>query len=445
MNCDLLIKNSSLLSKDFEIIENQSIAIKDQKIVEIGSYEELNKKYVAKSVLEGKGKLVMPGLVDAHTHTCQQYLRGRVAEEYPMVWARILVPFESNLNEDDVYHGTQLSCLEMIKSGTTSYADAGGRHMHKVAEATIESGMRAALTFSTMDTGAFIPDTMKGSVEECIQNIETLYHDFQGQGDGRINVWFGLRQVLTSTPDLVRATVEKAKEYNTGIHAHLAEHRDEVSHCLQNYQLRPAEFLDSLGALGPNLLTAHNVLLSEKEIDLLAERQVKLVHCPRNNLNSHGFSKTPRILQQGISVGIGSDGAANSGLCLFDEIRVLKFAMSGIWGIPIFDPIVIPAKDLLKMITYGGANAIQHGDRLGTIEEGKIADLILIDIDQPHISPTHKLINTLVDAVNANDIKDVIINGELVMKDREVLTLDEEKILFESKSRLKEITQRAGI
>jgi len=446
MECDILIKNVSVLTKDFEINSNQTVAIQDSQIIAIGSSGSFTDgQYLSSEVIDGKGKLLMPGMVDGHTHTCQQYLRGRTADEYPMVWARILVPFESNLTEDDVYEGAKLSALEMIKSGTTSFAESGGMHMHRVVDATVEAGLRAAITYSTMDSGGFIPNSMLTSVEEAVSRGEKFYKEYQGAGEGRVDIWFALRQVMTSTPELVQAMAEKAREYNTGLHTHLAEHRDEVKHCLQNYQKRPAEFLDSMGALGPNLLTAHNVLLSDGEISLLAERGVHLIHCPRNNYSSHGFPKTPTILHQGISVGLGSDGAASSSLSLFEEMRTLRSGMKAFWGLQIFDPTVMSAKELLKMATVGGAEAILHGEEIGVIEIGRKADLILIDIDQPHILPSHNLVNSLIETVTSADVKDVIIDGKIVMKNREVLTLDEEKILFESKNRLQSIAERAGL
>ncbi len=185
----------------------------------------------------------MPGFVDAHTHTCQQLLRGRLADEYPMIWTRFLVPFESTLTPDDVYWSAKLACLEMIRSGTTSFADSGGVHMHRAADAVIESGMRAAIARSTMDMGGEICSAMKESAEDAIARTEELYRNYHGAGDGRVEIWFALRQVMTCSPELVRRTAEKAAEYSTGIHAHLCEHRDEVRFCLERYRKRPAEFL----------------------------------------------------------------------------------------------------------------------------------------------------------------------------------------------------------
>lgn len=442
-NYDIVIKNCQVLRPDMTISGECSVAIKDSWIRKIGSAEEIAAAGTAAQTLDGKGKLLMPGLVDGHTHTCQQLLRGRVADEYPMIWTRFLVPFESNLQPEDSYVSGQLACLEMIKNGTTAFAESGGVHMDRVADAVIESGMRAAIAKSTMDMGNAITGAMKETAQEAIDNTIDLYKRYQGAGDGRIDIWFAIRQVMTCSRELIAMVGENAKKYHTGIHAHLCEHKDEVSFCLQNYKKRPAQFLEEMGILGPNLLTAHNVMLSDADISIMAERGVKIIHCPRANLANHGFPKTPQILGAGASVGLGCDGAAPSNLDLFDEIKVLRYAMIGYWGLPSFNPVVMPCAKLLEMATQGGANAIGHGDILGTVEEGKKADLILLNIDQPHILPTQNLLNTIVDAASSHDVTDSIINGKLVMKDREVLTLDEEKIMFEADRHMKEIIKRA--
>ena len=442
-NYDIVIKNCQVLQPDMTISGECSVAIKDSWIRKIGSAEEIAAAGTAAQTINGKGKLLMPGLVDGHTHTCQQLLRGRVADEYPMIWTRFLVPFESNLQPEDSYVSGQLACLEMIKNGTTAFAESGGVHMERVADAVIESGMRAAIAKSTMDMGNAITGAMKETAQEAIDNTIDLYKRYQGAGDGRIDIWFAIRQVMTCSRELISMVGENAKKYHTGIHAHLCEHKDEVSFCLQNYKKRPAQFLEEMGILGPNLLTAHNVMLSDADISIMAERGVKIIHCPRANLANHGFPKTPQILEAGASVGLGCDGAAPSNLDLFDEIKVLRYAMIGYWGLPSFNPVVMPCAKLLEMATQGGANAIGHGDILGTVAEGKKADLILLNIDQPHILPTQNLVNTIVDAASGHDVTDSIINGKLVMKDREVLTLDEEKILFEADRHMKEIIKRA--
>ena len=441
--CDILIQGCRVLQPDMTISGTCSVAIDKTMICKIGPEAELAQEYEAEETLDGRGKLLMPGLVDGHTHTCQQLLRGRVSDEYPMVWTRFLVPFESNLRPEDSYVSGQLACLEMIKHGTTAFADSGGVYMDRVADAVVESGMRAAIAKSTMDMGNAITGAMKETAKEAVAHTKELYKGYQGAGDGRVDIWFAIRQVMTCSQDLIAMVRDAAEELHTGIHAHLCEHKDEVSFCLQNYKLRPAQFLESMGVLGPNLLTAHNVMLSDEDIALMAERGVKVIHCPRANLANHGFPKAPQILQAGLQVGLGCDGAAPSNLDLFDEMKVLRYGMIAYWGLPSFNPVVMTCATVLKMASWGGACALGKGDILGTVEEGKKADVILLNIDQPHIQPTQNLLNTIVEAANGHDVTDSIIDGRLVMKNREVLTLDEEKICFEAQKHMEEIIKWA--
>ncbi|MGR6899323.1 amidohydrolase family protein [Rummeliibacillus sp. BSL5] len=443
-NADLMITNCSILTPDLNVLKNQCLVIKNNNIIDIGDNIPLSKSYKSKETLFGNGKLLMPGLIDAHTHSCQQLLRGRIADEYPMIWTRIMVPFESNLQEKDVYISSQLSCLEMIKSGTTAFIDAGGRHMHKVAESIVESGLRGAITCSTMDSGKDIPDIMKSSIEKNISDNRQLYNQFHGTGNGRLDVWFSLRSIITCTPDLIQEVFAAAKECSTGVQSHMNEYPNEISYCLENFKMRPFEYLESIGVLDQNFLGAHSILLSENEMDIIKTYNSKVVHCPISN-SGKGIPKTPSLLQKDISVGFGTDGAGHSGLSLFDQMKVFKSLMRAFLGVPIFDPVVMPSKNILEMSTLGGAKAMLREHQLGTLEVGKKADMILINIDQPHISPTHNLLNTLIESVNSNDITDCIVDGKILMKNREVLTLDEEKIKYESKLAMKELSIRANI
>ncbi|MCM3439330.1 amidohydrolase [Metabacillus halosaccharovorans] len=441
---ELIIRDCSILTADFDIKHKQSIVIKDSTILAVDDASLIDEAYQSMSSIDGKGKLFMPGFVDAHMHTCQQLLRGRIADEYPMIWTRIMVPFESNLREEDVHISAQLSSLDMIKSGTTAFVDAGGTFMHKVAETAIQSGLRGTITCSTMNSGNQIPENMKSTEAELLKRNTQLYNEFHGLGDGRLNVWFSLRSIISCTPSLITKVFEKAKELNTGVQSHMNEYPNEISFCLENFQKRPFEFLESLGVLDSNFLSAHSILLSENEIDIIKNFDVKVAHCPISNAGK-GIPKTPNLLQKGITVGIGTDGAAHSGLSVFDEMKTFKSLMRAFWGTPIFDPMVMPAKKLLELATLGGAKAMLQDDHFGTIEVGKKADLIGINIDQPHIQPTHNLVNSLVESVNSTDVSDMIVNGQVIMKNREVLTLDEEKIMFESNLAMESMSLRAGI
>lgn len=438
IKCDILINDCRVLTPEYAIEKDFSIAIKDSLILEIGKTREMKTKYEGKEVISGKGKLAMPGFVDGHTHTSQQLLRGRITDEYPVIYLRFNLPYESKLDETDIELCTSLSCLEMIKSGITSFADAGSMNMHKVIEKVSESGLRAALTRATSDRGDLLPANMKDTTIDAIRKTEDLYREYNGSADGRINIWFQFRSVATCSEELIRGVAEKAKEYNTGLHTHLSEYNETLLYTLGKYGIREVEFLDKLGAVGPNLLAAHSILIDNNDIKILKEREAKIVHCPRSNLGK-GFTKTPQLLSLGMSVGLGTDGTAHSGLSMFREMTAFKHSQVAQWGVPYFDSSVMPTRTLLEMATLGGAKALLLDDSIGTLEAGKKADLMMINIDQPHIIPTHNLLNTLTETVETNDIVDVIVNGKVLMENRVVKTIDEEKLMYEAKKEYKKI------
>lgn len=444
IECDILIKNCLLLTEEFEVEENMSIAIKDSYIVAVDKKKVIEQTYISSETIDGKHKVFMPGLIDAHTHICQQLLRGKIMDQLPMIWKRIMVPFESNLTPEDVRISAQLANLEMIKSGTTSFSDAGGMYMDEVASVLVKSGLRGAITPSTMDNDSTAPKNMLSTIKEAIKRNADLYNTYHGAGDGRLSIWFSLRTLISCSEDLVVKIFEMADEYQTNVHVHMNEYPNEVTYSLEHHQKRPIEYLDSLGVLGSNLVSAHSILLSENEIDLIKKHDVKVVHCPISNLGK-GMPKTPRLLQSKVKIGLGTDGTAHAGLSLFNEMKVFRSAMHTGYGVPTHDPLIMPAKTLLNLATKGGAQVIFNENKLGSITEGKKADLISIDLDQPHIYPTHNLVNTLVEVVNHTDVKDMIVDGKIIMKNREVLTLDEEKINYESREALKRLAIKADI
>ena len=442
--CDLLIHDCTLLNREFETEEHKSVAIRDGLIQEVGESALMEAQYAPAEKISGAGKLLMPGFVDGHTHVCQQMLRGRSGGTEPMTWSGVLVPFESSLTAQDVRVSARLTCLEMIEAGFTGFADAGGVHMDQAAEAVVESGMRAAICRSSMDIGETVGGRLIESRQEIISRFEELYRAYNGKGDGRLQIWLGLREIMTCSPELMRDTAETAAAYHTGIHAHLCEHRDEVSFSLTHYHLRPAELLAQTGVLGSNLLTAHNVLLSDHDIALLADSGTHIIHCPKANLAHHGFPRVPTILEHGGVIGLGCDGASSVNLDMFELMRVLQLATIASQGLPIFDKQILTVKDMLRMATVGGASAI-GGDTLGVVEAGKKADVILLDIRQPHLTPTRNLAVTLAYCGHGHDVTDSIIDGRVVMRDRQVLTLDEEQVMADAACHMREAFARANI
>lgn len=436
MDYNILIKNCTMLDENLDPVCNRNIGIRDGKIAAIGNGEVVGP---AAQTIDGQGKLFMPGLVDGHTHICQQFLRGRILDELPMIWTRIMLPFESTLTESLVEAQARLACLEMIKSGTVAFADAGGRYMDRVAEAVLDSGLRAALTCSTIDLGN-APPTMKATAEENIRRNTELFQQYHG---ARLSIFFSVRSMLSCSEALTKEVFETAARLNTGVHAHLSEYPNEVNNCLENHQMRPLEYLDSLGVLGPNFLAAHGILLSEDEIDLAARRGVNVVHCPFSN-SGKGVPPTPQLLRRGVTVGLGTDGAAHGGLSLWNEMKIFRCVMNAHTGVPSANPLIMPAKTLLKMATQGSAAAMGLRNA-GTLAEGNLADIISIDLMQPHISPSANLTNTLLETVNAGDVSDMIVDGKLIMRDRNVLTMDEKAVLNQARQLQETLFEKRGM
>ena len=444
-NFDIMISGCEVMQPDYSILHDAVILINDGKIVNILKKSDVDASIVGEINVDGEKKLAIPGLIDAHTHAAQTLLRGSVVDEPPMVWARILVPFESSITPADVYAGSMLFCLENIKAGITTFADAGGTHMAEVCKASIETGIRAVITRSTMDQGEFVPDVMKDTAEEAIAKIEELYKAYHGVANDRIRIWFGLRQLLTTTPALAEATSARSKELNTGVHTHLAEHFDEVAYSLANYKMRPAEWFDHYGLLGPNYIGAHSVKLSVGEIELMRERNANAVHCPVSNLRSHGFSKTPFMVARGINIGLGTDGASGMRLDLFEPMRLLKNAMQARYGIEINDPVAIPLMEVFKMATMGSARSVMQEKEIGSLEVGKKADVVLLSLKALHLSPTADLAKTMVANAGGSDVNDVIIDGKLLLRDRKFLHIDEDEVRIKAGEALLRVGKSAGL
>ena len=428
---DILIKNTRILTEDMKIRTGVDVAVKDGIIASIcdsGSHVPAE----ADQTVDGSRLLWMPGLTDGHMHTCQQLLRGKILDALPMIWTRIMLPFESTLTPEAVSLSAALCSLEMIRGGTTAFLDAGGIHMDQAAEVYIKSGLRGALTLSTMDDTK-VPDSMRADAAESISRLNEYYDTWNGSGDGRLSVCYSLRSLISCSEELIRGIFEAADERSAMVEAHMNEYPNEINYHLERYQMRPVEYLDSLGVLSERFVSAHSILLSEHEIELMAAHGVKAVHCPFSNCGK-GVPNTPRLLESGISVAFGTDGTAHGGMSLFQEMKIFRSIMNIRYGVTDSNPVIMPAETILSMALKGGSSVLGLHNRTGVLKEGCCADFIAIDLDQPHLYPTNNLVHTLVESVTSQDVIHSVAAGKFLMKNREILTLDEEKIRFEAHS-----------
>ena len=430
--CDLLIKGADVLISSGELRENVDIAIADGRILAVDA--DLAEQYEADETLDGRYKLFMPGLVDSHMHTGQQLLKGLALDAKPIIWTRVMLPFESTLTPEKMRLSAQAAALEMIKSGTAGFIDAGSYFMEDAAAVYEKSGLRGALSYSTMDEEG-LPESIAMDANEAVRRTDSLFDAFHGKGN--LKVYYSLRALNSCSNRLVELEAEHAKDRNTMLQAHMNEYMGEVNGILEREGMRPYEYLEKMQVLGGNFLGAHSLILTDREKELVRDRGVKVCHCPFSNCGK-AVPDTPQLLEMGIPVGLGTDGAAHGGLSLWNEMKIFRSVMNIIHGVPNRNSKVMPAETILRMVLEGGAAALGEEGQLGRLEAGYKADLIGIDMNQPHLCPTGDQIHTLLECVNAGDVSDMVVGGRVLMKNRTVLTLDEERILYESRKYMEE-------
>ncbi len=426
---DTLIRKITVLDPaGSKVLRDVDVAIKDGKISQIGSGVKLD----AVEEIEGEGKIAIPGLVDAHTHVFQIFLRGalslRELQAHP-VWLRVLIPFEAELTKEEARISAELACLNMIMKGVTAFADAGGPHPEILAQVATEAGLRGLVTHSTMDAG---PENYRRTVQMNRQ----LVHKY---GEGRVRGCYSIRQIMTSTDSQIDETFRYAREDDAPVHMHLNEEVSEIQQSLSRWGLRPVEYLHNKGYLSSKVIAAHCAFLTAQEIQQLSASGATVVHCPTIAMLYMNFPRIPELLASGANVAIGSDGGSYRPLDLFLEMNVMISGLTGYYGTPYHDFNIITPQTALRIATYNGARIFE--DKLGRIEEGYTADIAIIDTRKPHLTPLHDP-NLLPLYATGEDTTDLIIDGKIVMRNRQVLTLDQEKILQEAREAQPQILEK---
>lgn len=424
--CHLLIENAAVMTDAETVQMHRDIAVCGERITAIVPHGE--REFQAEKVICGKGKLVMPGLIDSHMHTGQQLLKGLVLDAEPIIWTRIMLPFESTLSPEKMRLSAKVAALEMIKSGTTGFVDAGSYFMDAAAEEYVKSGLRGCLSCSTMDEEG-LPDRIAMNAEEAVRETDRLYQHWHGQG--KLKVYYSLRALNSCSDKLTKLAAEHAEERGAMLQAHMNEYPGEIDGIIRREGMRPYEYLEKSGVLSPRFLGAHSLLLSENEKEIIGKYQVKLCHCPFSNCGK-AVPDTPDILGRGIIPGFGTDGAAHGGLSLWNELRIFRSLMNIYHGVPNRNPKVMPAELLFRMLFEGGAAAIDEAGECGRIAQGCKADLISIYLEPGRLIPSGNLLHTLFECAEAGDVRDMVVGGKCLMENREVKTLDEERIRAEA-------------
>ena len=446
MNKRILLFNAGLITmdKDRRQFNRGAVLIQDDHITQIGKSDEMSAQAGPEvERLDCQGRWILPGLVNTHVHTSQQLGRGLGDDVNLLTWLHERIwPYESNLTEEDSYISALLCGLEQIRSGVTCFAEAGGQHVNGMGRAVSELGLRGILARSTLDMGEGLPKTWQENTETALQAQVTNYEQWNGKADGRIRVWFGLRTIFNNSDELILRTKKLADSYQAGIHMHVAEVKEEVEYALQTRGATTVTHLNQLGVLDKNFLAVHTVWLTDAEIQMFADHQVKVSHNPASAMRVLGFAKVPEMIKAGVCVSIGTDGApSNNRMTMIDEMWVTSLIHKG----RLLDPTVMPAQQVLSMATCDGARALLWENEIGSLETGKKADLIVVNPDSAGMQPIHALVANMVYAMRSDNVESVMVAGRWLMKDHKILTVNEPEIIQESKRRAAAIAQRAGI
>lgn len=411
----LLIKNIILEGK------RRDIFIEENKIKKIG--ENLNFK--AKEKIDGKGeKAIIAGFVNCHCHSAMILFRG-YADDLPLnIWLKEKIwPLESQLTQDDVYWGTKMACLEMIKSGTTTFNEMYWFEESQY-EAIKEMGMRAKIGLVMLD---FLP---WGSKEKVVKIFHLLKSHLE-----KIPITFSIapHSIYTVSRENLIWAKDFAKKNNLLLHIHLSETEKEVKDCLKKFKLRPVDYLEKIGFLNENCILAHSIWLNEKEIKILKKRKCSVVYNPCSNLKlASGIFPFKKLKRNKINIALGTDGASsNNNLDMIKEMKFASLLQKGIEK----DPTIISAKEIFKIATKNGAKALKING--GEIKEKKLADLVLIDLNKIYFKPGHNFISDLIYSASGDCVSDVICNGKILMKNRKIE--GEEKIIKEATKRAKNL------
>ena len=408
-----LIKNVELL--DTPNGELYNIAIDERKIVSVA--KDVPTDFVADEIVDGQGKLATPGMVNTHGHVSMTLLRSFADDLALMDWLNNHIwPIEAKMTAEDIYWGAMLGICEMLKGGTTCYADMYSE-MDDVAKATAQLGIRANLCRGMIGF-------QDNAMDALAENVK-LFDDWHGYDEGRIRVTLGPHAPYTCPDAFMEKVIATAKEKGMEVQMHLCETLDEINGSQKDYGMSPIERMEKLGLLDCGVIAAHCVHLTDKDLALMAAKNVRVAHNPQSNLKlASGVANVPAMTKAGLTVGLGTDGcSSNNNLDMLEEIRLAAMLHKA----QAYDPLLVPAKEAWQMGTVNGAKVLGFKD-LGELKAGQYADIVLWDMHKPYWYPRHNKLSLLVYAANSNDADTVFVNGKKLVEAGKLLTFDEEEI-----------------
>jgi 5-methylthioadenosine/S-adenosylhomocysteine deaminase len=434
---DVLIFNGTVLTLDGrdQIIENGAVAVTGDAIADIGPAEKFSDCRAVKR-MDARGGIIMPGLINTHTHAPMTCFRGLADDLDLMTWLNeYIFPAEARLTYDKVYAGALLACAEMILSGTTCFSDMY-LFEDAVAQAASLAGVRAVVGEVLYD----FPSPNYGPIEQGFEYTLQLINKWKGHPIVRVAV--EPHSPYLCSPKLLEKSAEISYSYNIPLIIHLAETESEVAQVQNRYGKTPVAHLSRIGALSPRMVACHCVALNDQDIGMLKDHDVKVSHNPESNMKlASGIAPVPKLLDAGNRVGLGTDGpTSNNNLDMFLEMDIA----AKIHKVNGLDPTVMNARTVLRMATIDAAGVLGLEKITGSLEPGKKADVIIIDTHKPHLTPMYNIYSHLVYSACGNDVAASIINGRVVMEDRKLRTMDVEKIMADVNQIAKEIKNDKG-
>ncbi|MBN2568368.1 MAG: amidohydrolase [Deltaproteobacteria bacterium] len=451
---DLLIKRAEwivTMDEERRIIRDGAIAVKGDTILDIDKTEVLERRYEAAEVIDAQDRVIIPGMIDSHVHSAFQMSRGLADEvgEQKFLFER-MYPYEGCMDDEDTYWSALLCTLELLKHGVTCFIDPGNYHIDQTAKAVEESGMRCIVAKSSFDIGkssfGAIPEAWIETTDEALERAEAVIDKWHGKADGRIKAFASFRGLNNCTDRLIQGLKEIADRHNTGIQTHCAFAQKTRDTSLDKFGMTEVERLEKLGVLGPNVLLGHVGWLTPAELMLMQKRKVCAVACPSSSFhNGYGnitMGHIPELLEMGLSVGVGSDHASSGIVDLLQELRIVGMGFKETR----IDPKIMPPERVFEMATVNGAKGALWDKEIGSLEAGKMADIVMFDTMRPEWMPLYNnpLVN-LVYSATGSSVDTVIVAGNILVAKGEAVSIDEGKVYGEVKRLSGKILKKTGL
>ncbi len=398
----------------------------------------------ADEVIDASGQIVIPGLIQTHIHLTQTLFRGLADDMELLDWLKKRIwPLEAAHSYETNAISAQLGIAELIMGGTSTILDMGTvHHTDAICEAVRDSGYRAFVGKCMMDHGSEVPEGLMEDAGDSLRESERLLKKWHGEAGGRIRYAFAPRFVVSCTEELLLRVRDMAKDYDVMVHSHASENRGEIALVKQERGLRNILYFEKLGMASEKLLLAHCIWLDDEEMRIIADTGIRVLHCPSSNMKlASGIAKVPELLEMGVNLSLAADGApCNNNLDMFCEMRHAALLQK----VRLLSPTALPAHQVFEMATLGGAKALGMADELGSIESGKKADIAIVDLRKPHATPScnRDPVSMLVYSATASDVQTTIINGNILMRDRKLTTIDLENVIVDADKLCAEILGR---